>query len=294
MTPEGWSAYTRTTDALAATTGAAGARSLTTIGNRDLFGAQNILPKLVVDTYLSGDKHAALVTVIPDSANSGAALTALVRRVRSLDAEAITNVRDVRLLVAGLPAYALDYETTLVRSIPVIVVATSVATFVALLIAFRAPLVALKAVVLNLLVAAAAIGGTALVFHDAAAIFPTVPVLAFGAAFGTSMDYELFLLGGILDARRGGADDRQAIVLGLARTGGLITRAAAVMACLFIAFSTSALLPVAMVGTTLAIAVVLDATLVRLALAPAILAIAGRWNWWPGRIDSAATPPIGD
>jgi RND superfamily putative drug exporter len=93
----------------------------------------------------------------------------------------------------------------------------------------------------------------------------------------------------VSEARRSGLGEREAVVEGIARTGGLVTRAAAVMACLFLAFSFSALLPIAMVGTTLAIAVVIDDTVVRLALAPAILAIAGRWNWWPERIDSATT-----
>jgi RND superfamily putative drug exporter len=194
--------------------------------------------------------------------------------------------------VGGLAAYALDYEIALRGALGRIVLATSLATLLALTLLLRAPLVAAKAVALNLLVAAAAIGATVLVFqngvgaaligqHALGSIFPTVPVLAFGAAFGTSMDYELFLVGAVLEARRSTDNERAAIAAGIARTGGLITRAAAVMGCLFLAFSTSALLPLAMVGFALAVAVILDATIVRLALAPAILCLAGRWNWWP-------------
>jgi RND superfamily putative drug exporter len=195
-------------------------------------------------------------------------------------------------MVSGLPAYAIDYERALRAALPWIVLATSVATLIALLVTLRAPVVAVKAVALNLLVAAAAIGATVLVFqqgigaaligqHALGSIFPTVPALAFGAAFGTSMDYELFLIGAVSEARRTGVSERDAIVSGLGRAGGLITRAASVMACLFLAFSTSALVPLAMIGFALAVAVVLDATLVRLALAPALLTIAGKWNWWP-------------
>jgi putative drug exporter of the RND superfamily len=231
--------------------------------------------------------------VLPDVARGESESMSLVRRIRALDAERVTGLKGATLEVAGLSAYALDYESALRSALPWIVLATSLATFIALTVLLRAPLVAAKAVVLNLLVATAAIGATVFVFqdgfgaaligqHGAGSIFPTVPVIAFGAAFGTSMDYELFLVGAVRDALSAGSTDGNAIVAGVERTGGLITRAAGVMACLFLAFSTSALLPLAMVGFALAVAVILDASVVRLALAPAFLSVAGRWNWWPG------------
>ncbi|HEV8410567.1 MAG TPA: MMPL family transporter, partial [Gemmatimonadaceae bacterium] len=293
MTDAGWAALASTTRALRGAAGVADARSITSIGNGDLFVAKNIFPRAVTGTFVSRDGRAAIIDVMPDLSRGAEPVLDLVRRVRAMDAAAATGVRGAQFSVAGLPAYALDYQTAVASSLPWIVLGTSIATLVALLFAFRAPLIALKAVALNLLVAAAAIGATVLVFQDGfgaslmgrhalGSIFPTVPALAFGAAFGTSMDYELFLLGAVGEAKREGRDDSGAIVVGLSRTGGLITRAAAVMACLFLAFSTSGLLPLAMVGFALAVAVALDATLVRLALAPSILQIAGRWNWWPG------------
>jgi putative drug exporter of the RND superfamily len=155
--------------------------------------------------------------------------------------------------------------------------------------------VALKAVLLNLLVAAAALGATVLVFQHGfglsvlghqrmGSIFPTVPVLAFSASFGVSTDYELFLLSGVRASRERGATHRQSVVEGLATVGSTITRAALAMAGVFFAFAFSEMLPLAMMGFSLAVAVLIDATLVRLALAPATLALAGRWNWWPGRL----------
>lgn len=293
VSPAGWSALQATTRALRSVAGAADARSLTTIGTGDRIVAQYVLPAEVKRAFVSLSGRETIVTVLPDVARGESESMGLVLRIRALNAKDATGLEGSTLQVAGLSAYALDYESALRGALPWIVLATSLATFIALMLLLRAPLVAAKAVVLNLLVAAAAIGATVFVFQDGfgaaligqhalGSIFPTVPVIAFGAAFGTSMDYELFLVGAVRDAWSSDGDERASIVAGVARTGGLITRAAAVMACLFLAFSTSGLLPLAMVGFALAVAVILDATIVRLALAPAALCLAGRWNWWPG------------
>jgi putative drug exporter of the RND superfamily len=301
LSPAGWTALQTATRALRAVPGAADARSLTTIGTGDRIVAQYVLPDEVKRAFVSSSKREAIVTVLPNVARGERESMALVRRIRALNAEQVTGVKGSELRVAGLAAYALDYESALRGALPWIVLATSLATFGALALLLRAPLVAAKAVALNLLVAAAAIGATVLVFQDGfgaaligqhatGSIFPTVPVIAFGAAFGTSMDYELFLVGAVRDAWNSGSTAGDSIVVGVARTGGLITRAAGVMTCLFLAFSTSALLPLAMVGFALAVAVTLDATIVRLALAPAFLCVAGRWNWWPGPLFRNAQP----
>jgi RND superfamily putative drug exporter len=293
LSPHGWSAVRAATTALQELTGAADARSLTTIGTGDRVVALYVLPDQVKQALISRSGRDAIVTVLPDVARGESESMSLVRRIRALDAQKVTGVSGASFKVAGLSAYALDYEGALRAALPWIVVATAFATFVALTVLLGAPLVAAKAVALNLLVAGAAIGATVFVFQDGhgaaligqhatGSIFPTVPIIAFGAAFGTSMDYELFLVGAVRDAVSSGATERDSIVAGIAQTGGLITRAAGVMACLFLAFSTSALLPLALIGFALAVAVILDATIVRMALAPAVLCLAGRWNWWPG------------
>jgi RND superfamily putative drug exporter len=100
--------------------------------------------------------------------------------------------------------------------------------------------------------------------------------------FGLSLDYEVFLVARVAEARRGGADEHEAIAEGVARTAGVITGAAAVMVVVFAAFVSEGFLLVKMLGFALAVAVVLDATLVRLVAGPALLALLGRLNWWPG------------
>jgi RND superfamily putative drug exporter len=289
----GWEALTRASRALRGVGGVADVHSLATIGTGSLLVARDVLPRDVRDVYVSTAGYSAMIDVVPAARGGWTDAITLVERLRALDAEQLTGLRGARLSVAGLPAYALDYEIAVRAALPWIVAGTAIATFIALLLALRAPLVALKAVTLNLLVAGAAVGATVMVFESAtmmhafgrvplASIFPTVPALAFAATFGMSMDYELFLLGGVIDARRGGAAEPDAIVLGLVRTGPVIVRAAAIMAGVFLAFATCALPALAMIGCSLAVAVAIDATVVRLALAPAILRLAGRWNWWPG------------
>jgi RND superfamily putative drug exporter len=95
------------------------------------------------------------------------------------------------------------------------------------------------------------------------------------------MDYEIFLIARVLEARRSGHSETDAIALGLARTGGVITSAAAIMVVVFAAFTLGGFLVIKMLGFTLAVAVFIDATLVRMVIGPALLVIAGDWNWWP-------------
>lgn len=111
-----------------------------------------------------------------------------------------------------------------------------------------------------------------------------IPVLVFCIVFGLSMDYELFLVSRVMEARRSGASDSDAIVEGVARTGGVISSAAAIMIVVFGAFMLGDVLLIQMLGFALAVAVLIDATVVRMAIGPALLQLAGRWNWWPGSI----------
>lgn len=103
------------------------------------------------------------------------------------------------------------------------------------------------------------------------------------------MDYEVFLVARVAEARRAGASDDEAIVDGLARTGGMITSAAAIMIVVFAAFTLGDFVIVKILGFALATAVFVDATLMRIAIGPALLKLAGRWNWWPGERVSAST-----
>jgi putative drug exporter of the RND superfamily len=125
--------------------------------------------------------------------------------------------------------------------------------------------------------------GIALVGLDAplGGVFPAIPILVFCIVFGLSIDYEVFLVSRVAEARES-LDERQAVVEGVQRTGGVITSAAAIMIAVFAAFALGDFQFIKILGFALAVAVLVDATLVRMALAPALLVIAGRWNWWPG------------
>ena len=175
-------------------------------------------------------------------------------------------------------------------------------TLLALLGGFRSLFAAVKAIALNLLSVAASFGALVLVFQDGhgssllgvpegtGSVFPIVPIVAFAIVFGLSMDYEVFLVARVLEARRSGLSEMDAIPEGLARTAGLITSAAAIMIVVFAAFTFGNFLVVKMLGFTLAVAVFIDATLVRIVIGPALLRIAGDWNWWPGGLAARSAP----
>jgi putative drug exporter of the RND superfamily len=160
-----------------------------------------------------------------------------------------------------------------------------------------------KAIALNLFSVAAAFGALVVVIQDGhgskflgipagtGSVFPLVPIVAFAIVFGLSMDYEVFLVARVLEARRNGLSELDAIPEGMARTAGLITSAAAIMIVVFAAFTFGDFLVVKMIGFTLAIAVLIDATLVRIVIGPALLRLAGDWNWWPGGLTTARTAP---
>ncbi|MEO7997162.1 MAG: MMPL family transporter, partial [Gemmatimonadaceae bacterium] len=292
LSVKGWKALKEASQVIRGLPHAGDVHSIESIGTNELLIAQQVFSQGVRDHYVSRDGQTALIDVIPISKNGTADALSLVDELRALNFDAADGMNGASLFVSGLPAYSMDYQRATREILPWVVLAATAATLVALLVAFRAPMVAIKAVALNVLVAAAALGATVFVFQDGfgitllgraavGSILPTVPLLGFAATFGISMDYELFLLNGVLAERREGRSEANAIALGMSRSAGLITRAACVMIAVFSAFAVSDMLPLSMLGFALAMAVLLDATLVRLVLAPALLAVAGRWNWWP-------------
>jgi len=168
------------------------------------------------------------------------------------------------------------------------------ATAVMMFVAFRSVLVPIKAVVMNCLSVGGAFGLIVLVFQHGfgarlfgvdgptEAVYVVVPVLVFATVFGLSMDYEVFLLSRIKESFDRTGRNNQATMEGLSATASTITSAAAIMIIVFGAASFSRVLVVQLMGFGLAVAVFLDATLIRMVLVPAIMHLAGRWNWWPG------------
>lgn len=237
--------------------------------------------------YISLDGRLATIEIIPVETASAGVLMQYVRELRNADA-------GIRILVGGLPALNADYQDAIGSSVVSIILLIVIGSFVALLIGFRSVLGAFKAVALNLLSVAAAMGVTVLVFqqgygsellgvlHPLDGLFPAVPIIVFCVVFGLSMDYEVFLLSRVAENVRKGMSNDDAIVHGLARTAGVITSAAMVMIVVFAGFAAGDFLIIKVLGFSLAVAILIDATLVRLLIGPALLQLGGRWNWWPG------------
>jgi RND superfamily putative drug exporter len=298
----GWSATARIAEALAHDPRVRRVRSLPGLSrgiapDSPLFA---FVPDAARQTFVSRDQRLALVEVVPSDSLDGAALPALARDLRALDAAATSGESGARLLVGGVPALNADYADTIQRRTPLVVFLIVVGTLLALAVGFRSVPVPVKAVALNLLTVCAALGVVVLVFQDGIGarvlglaapldgVFAAVPLLVFCVVFGLSMDYEVFLLSRVAEARQGGASEEEALVTGVWRSGRVITSAASIMVVVFGAFALGDFVLVKILGVALAAAVVIDATLVRLAVGPAQLALAGRWNWWPG----AATPAL--
>ncbi|HKE81567.1 MAG TPA: MMPL family transporter [Solirubrobacteraceae bacterium] len=194
--------------------------------------------------------------------------------------------------VAGMAAGSVDTKHAMATRLPFALLLIGVTTFVALFAMSGSVVAPIKALVLNALSLTAAFGALVYIFQDGhlrwlvgdftltGSIALLNPPLLFCVAFGLSMDYEVFMLSRIKEEHDRGRGDAEAIAVGLQRTGPVITAAAVVMAIVFVGFATSGVTGVKSIGVGLAIAVLVDATLVRVALVPAIMRLAGRWNWW--------------
>ncbi len=245
------------------------------------------------NAYLSADRRTTLMDVIAVDTVSLMGMMDLTRHVRAVIARGV-RLKGAEIDVGGFAASSLDLQQQLLRRFPGIVAMILGVTAIMLFLAFRSVLVPLKAVVLNCVSVSAAFGITVLVFQHGygasffglegptEAIFVVVPVLVFATVFGLSMDYEVFLLARIKEVFDKTGRNDHATMEGLSATASTITFAAAIMIAVFGVFAFARVLAVQFIGFGLAIAVLLDATLIRMVLVPAIMHIAGRWNWWPG------------
>ena len=246
------------------------------------------------DAYLSGDNRVTLLDVIPADTVSLTGLMDVVRRVRGIVGHSIRGLAGAEILVAGFAASNVDTQHQLMRQFPKTVGLVLGITAFMLFWAFRSLLVPVKAVLLNLLSVGGAFGLTVLVFQHGyggrffglegptEAIWAVVPVLVFAIVFGLSMDYEVFLLTRVKEVFDKTGRNDHATMEGLSATASTITSAALIMILVFGTFAFTRVLAVQLIGFGLAAAVLLDATLIRMVLVPAIMHIAGRWNWWPG------------
>jgi RND superfamily putative drug exporter len=225
-----------------------------------------------------------VLDVIPEGTSEGPVATSLVERIRALE-------RPVAGGVTGPAAFLVDYRDSLASRLPYALGLIGLATFALLFLMTGSVVVPVKAIVMNVLSLGASFGALVWVFQEGhlsgllgfdppGMVDITIPVLIFVFAFGLSMDYEVFLLSRIKEAWDQTGDNDRAVALGLQRTGRIVTSAAALIVVVFLGFAAGELLTIKEVGLGMAIAVVLDATVVRMLLVPATMELMGRWNWW--------------
>jgi RND superfamily putative drug exporter len=260
----------------------------------DLAAARSELGEFL-DAYLSKDRRAALMDVIIADTTSLTSAMDVVRHARTLRDLKLRSTRGFDVVVGGYAAASLDFQTDLLRRFPLMVGLILAATGLMLAIAFRSILVPLKAIAMNTLSVGATFGLIVLVFQfgigsqlfgldgPVSAIFVAVPVLVFAVVFGLSMDYEVFLLSRMKEAfDRTGRND-EAVLEGLSATASVITSAALIMILVFGVFAFARVLVMQFLGFGLAVAVLLDATIIRMVMVPAFMHLMGEWNWWPGK-----------
>jgi RND superfamily putative drug exporter len=229
----------------------------------------------------------ALLTVAPVHGPLTGATQQLVRDVRSLHAPVYVGV-------TGRTASLVDLKQSLGRHLPVVLGAVIAATLVILFLLTGSVVLPVKAVVMNALTLSAVFGILVLIFQDGhlggllrfrstGALDDTQPILLFAVAFGLSTDYGVFLLSRIKEARDAGAGDHDAVAIGLERTGRIVTAAALLFAVAIGAFVTSKIVFIKELGLGSALAVLIDASLVRALLVPALMALLGPANWWAPR-----------
>ena len=239
---------------------------------------------------------AALLQVTPAWGPADRHTAALITRLRHDVLPAVERQTGLTAHVGGETAGNVDFASLTAERLPLLLIGVLTISFLLLLVGFRSVAIAAQAILLNLLSVGAAYGivvavfqwgwGSGLTGAPTAPIAPWIPTMLFAITFGLSMDYEVFVIGAIRDARAGHGDDRQAVVEGLASTAGVITAAALIMAMVFGSFVTSNSLDLKVIGVGLAAAIVVDASLIRLLIVPATMTILGPAAWWcPGWLD---------
>jgi RND superfamily putative drug exporter len=214
----------------------------------------------------------------------------LVHRIRDRYVPAAGFPAAARVLVTGGPAFGVDFQSTAYGAFPWLILAVLIVSYLLLLRAFRSVLLPLKAVLMNLLSIGATYGVLVLVFQhgigkaiglaETSQIEAWIPIFLFAMLFGLSMDYEVFLLTRMREEWDKRRDNERAVASGLEHTGRIITAAAIIMIAAFSGFLAGSFVGLQEFGVGLAVAILLDATVVRALLVPAAMKLLGRWNWW--------------
>jgi RND superfamily putative drug exporter len=251
----------------------------------------------------NGPATAAVLTVIPRTSPQDARTSALVQHLRAVVVPRVTSHTGVRAMIGGQTAASIDTARVISRRLAAVVAFVIALSVLLLMAAFRSVIVPLVSAGLTLVSTAAAYGVIVAVFQwgwlgsgigngATAPVDPWIPLMLFALLFGFSMDYQVFLVSRIREEWLAGVGDSDAVANGLAATGRVITSAAAIMICVFAAFVLGDLRVLRVIGLGMAVAVLLDATLVRMVAMPAALRMLGRANWWFPRWLDRAVPPF--
>jgi putative drug exporter of the RND superfamily len=209
-----------------------------------------------------------------------------VKRIRALPSPAGATV-----LVGGATADFLDLQSSLLHHLPVVLAIIVVTTLTILFLMTGSVVLPIKSLLMNFLNLSAVFGLLVLIFQDGrfegflaytspGALEQTMPILLFAVAFGLSTDYAVFLLSRIKEARDNGASDSESVAIGLERTGRIVTAAAFLFAVAVAAFATSKIIFIKEFGVGTALAVLIDASVIRALLVPSLMELLGKWNWW--------------
>jgi len=245
----------------------------------------------VPDPQINRAGDAAIVTVIPRNSPQDKETEELVNRLRDDVVPEALGDSGVTTEIGGVTAALEDQSEYITDRMPLFIAGVVGLSFLLLLVAFRAPLIALKAGLMNLLSVGAAYGVMTLVAKGGTVgeligidhevpVAPFMPVMMFAILFGLSMDYEVFLVSRIREEYLKHGDTRRAVADGLAKTARVITAAAAIMVVVFLAFLAAPDTFLKLFGVGLASAIFLDATVVRMVLVPAVMQLLGKRNWW--------------
>ncbi|MEU4710827.1 MMPL family transporter [Nocardia salmonicida] len=240
-------------------------------------------------------------TVLPTQLNHGRVLAMAIPSVAFDSMEAADLIRDLRtaaadaagveIRIGGSTAEFVDLSDEMTTKLPLVVALVLTASLIFLIAAFRSIALPIKAIAMNLLATGAALGITVAVFQwglgenildftSPGFVQVYLPTVVFALLFGLSMDYEVFLIRRIREYWDTTGDNQHAVAAGLTHTARPITAAAAVMIAIFASFLTADILELKQLGLALAVAVFLDAVLIRLVLVPALMRLLGNWNWW--------------
>jgi putative drug exporter of the RND superfamily len=255
---------------------------------RLLSGPQSSLPAALQQALTIGSgSHIVLLNIVTNQPPTSDPARAIVKAVRA------EHVSGGQVLATGETAFDLDVVNFILGRTPIAIGSVVLVTYIVLFLLTGSVVLPLKAVLTNLFSISASFGALVWIFQQghfsqqlgftAQSIDPSVPVILFSIVFGMSMDYEVLLISRIQEEYRRTGDNEAGVAMGLEKSGRLITGAAAIMVAVFLAFGLSNFVIIKAIGIGLAVAIAIDATIVRILIVPSVMRILGRANWWAPR-----------